>query len=484
MDSRGRLALTLRADGHNLTASVREVGRAEPAQSFDAGVTMHGVLVANHDAYGRTGPSRLLVSSTREITITRPALTPSEIRLLTVQALVNGGSSPSARRVRMRGAVSAAGDGFRLTDATGAVALDPAGKTALAVGDDVEVAGFPAEHDGRVTLEQAMQLEDEIGGAAHASRVDAGGRYPRHVRRRGQARLPGQAARDHHLLQPVQHQPGRAGRQAPASTSASATRGPEARERPADRPRWLHQPRRCRAGNHGAAHQGDRPGAAASAGARIDPVAILRRRRRLPVDRGRRYRRRHRASRRPHLHRPPPALQADRDGHSRRAGAAAGPAPRACHGAGCGRLALQLPPPDARHHAAAAERGLPARRRGGEAAAGDDNRRTAAVHALDPRRRAIGGAGRRTAGQPDRPDVAQRRHGRRARGDARARRVRDRRRGPRDRLRRTRRLQPRAAFGGADQGGFAAAAAGGTDDARRHLRGWVGTPSWPRSRAS
>ena len=117
--------------------------------------------MTNHDAYGRTGASRLLVSSTREITITRPAPTAADIPLLTVQALVNGGSSRSAHRVRMRGVVSAAGDGFRLTDATGAVALAPAGKTALAVGDDVEVAGFPVEHDGRIALEQAMRLEDE-----------------------------------------------------------------------------------------------------------------------------------------------------------------------------------------------------------------------------------------------------------------------------------------------------------------------------------
>ena len=115
----------MRTDGQDLTVSVREVGRADPAQYLDAGVTMQGVLVANHDAYGRTGPSRLLVSSTREITITRPAPTAPEIPLLTVQALVNSGSSPSVHRVRMRGAVSTAGDGFRLTDATGAVALDP-----------------------------------------------------------------------------------------------------------------------------------------------------------------------------------------------------------------------------------------------------------------------------------------------------------------------------------------------------------------------
>ena len=45
MDSRGRLALTLRTDGQDLTVSVREVGRADPAQYLDAGVTMHGVLV-------------------------------------------------------------------------------------------------------------------------------------------------------------------------------------------------------------------------------------------------------------------------------------------------------------------------------------------------------------------------------------------------------------------------------------------------------
>ena len=136
----------------------------------------------------------------------------------------------------------------------------------------------------------------------------------------------------------------------------------------------LHRPRRCRAGDHRAAHQGDWPGAAAGGDAdRSGP--ILRRRRRLPVDGGGRHRRHHRAPRRPHLHRPPPALQADRDGHSRRADAAAGPAPRARQGAGCGRLALQLPPPDARHHAAPAERRLPARRRGRARAAGDDDRR-------------------------------------------------------------------------------------------------------------
>ena len=123
MDARGRLALTVRTDGQDLSVGVREVGRADPAQYLDAGVTMQGVLVTNHDAYGRTGASRLLVSSTREITITRPAPTAPNIPLLTVQALVNGGSSRSAHRVRVRGVVSAAGDGFRLTDATGAVAL-------------------------------------------------------------------------------------------------------------------------------------------------------------------------------------------------------------------------------------------------------------------------------------------------------------------------------------------------------------------------
>ena len=164
IDGRGRLALTVRSDGQDLTVSVREVGRADPAQYLDAGVTMRGVLVANHDAYGRTGPSRLLVSSTREITITSAAPTAREIPLLTVQALVSSGSSPSLHRVRMRGAVRRADDGFRLIDASGAVALIPAGKAVLAAGDDVEVAGFPAEHEGRVTLELAARLEDESAG--------------------------------------------------------------------------------------------------------------------------------------------------------------------------------------------------------------------------------------------------------------------------------------------------------------------------------
>ena len=57
----------VRIDGQDLSVGVREVGRADPAQYLDAGVTMQGVLVTNHDAYGRTGRSRLLVSSTREI---------------------------------------------------------------------------------------------------------------------------------------------------------------------------------------------------------------------------------------------------------------------------------------------------------------------------------------------------------------------------------------------------------------------------------
>ena len=42
MDSRGRLALTLRTDGEDLSVGVREVGRADPAQYLDAGVTHAG----------------------------------------------------------------------------------------------------------------------------------------------------------------------------------------------------------------------------------------------------------------------------------------------------------------------------------------------------------------------------------------------------------------------------------------------------------
>ena len=147
---------------------------------------------------------------------------------------------------------------------------------------------------------------------------------------------------------------------------------------------------------------------------------------------------------------------------------------------GVGRLALQLPPPDPRHHAARCRTWTTctsSRRR--------SRRPVTTIAELlqftpsTPRRRAVVGAGRRAADQPDRPDVAQRRHRRRAGGDARARRLRDRRRGPRDRLRRTRRLQPGAAFGGADQGGHAGAAAGGADDARRHPRGRLGRQAGP-----
>ena len=66
----------------------------------------------------------------------------------------------------------------------------------------------------------------------------------------------------------------------------------------------------------------------------IDPVRFFAGADDSPVDGGGRHRRRDRASRRPHLHRPAPALQADRDGHPRRAGAAGRPAARARQGAG------------------------------------------------------------------------------------------------------------------------------------------------------
>ena len=161
MDSRGRLALTVRADGHDLNVGVREVGRGDPAQYLDAGVTIQGVLVTNHDAYGKTGGSRLLVTSTREITITHPAPTPPMIPLLTVQALLHGGRGRSGHRIRLRGVVSDTDSGLRLTDATGTVALGRAGRMALSFGDDVEVAGFPGEHDGAVVLEEAMSIKDD-----------------------------------------------------------------------------------------------------------------------------------------------------------------------------------------------------------------------------------------------------------------------------------------------------------------------------------
>jgi signal transduction histidine kinase/CheY-like chemotaxis protein len=165
MDSRGRLALTVRSDGQDLSVGVREVGRGDPAQYLDAAVSLKGVLVTNHDALGRTGPSRLLVSSTREITIARPAPAADQIPFLNVQALVSSGASRWPHRVRLRGVVTAAGDGrFRLTDASGAVAISPAVATAVAAGEDVELAGFPVDADGSVALEQAVRLETEAAG--------------------------------------------------------------------------------------------------------------------------------------------------------------------------------------------------------------------------------------------------------------------------------------------------------------------------------
>jgi len=161
MDSRGRLSLTLRGDGQDLAVGVREVGRGDPEQYLDAEVSLRGVLFAAHGPRGETGSSRLWVNSNRDITITRPPAGPAEIPLLTVQGLVGSAQARSPHRVRLRGVVSQADDGFRLADATGAVAITPASKTALASGDDIEVAGFAVDRDGTVELEQGVRLESE-----------------------------------------------------------------------------------------------------------------------------------------------------------------------------------------------------------------------------------------------------------------------------------------------------------------------------------
>jgi signal transduction histidine kinase/DNA-binding response OmpR family regulator len=164
LDSRGRLALTVRTDGEDVTIGVRDVGRADPSKYLDAGVTIHGVLVTNHDVHGNTGRSRLLVSSTRDITITRPSPSERDIPLATVQGLVGGARARGEHRVRLRGVVTDGEGGYRLTDATGSVSLLPAGKDTLADAGDAEVVGFVVERDGALALEQAIRVERESNG--------------------------------------------------------------------------------------------------------------------------------------------------------------------------------------------------------------------------------------------------------------------------------------------------------------------------------
>jgi signal transduction histidine kinase/DNA-binding response OmpR family regulator len=158
MDLRGRLALTVRDDGQEFTVGVRQGGWTDPAQYIDAAVSLRGVLVTTHDALGRTGRSRLLVSAARDIAVARPAPPPDEIPLVTVQQLVSGAAARSAHRVRLRGVVAGADGAWRLADAGGSVAILPAARDALARGADIEIAGFPAERGGRVEIEQAVPV--------------------------------------------------------------------------------------------------------------------------------------------------------------------------------------------------------------------------------------------------------------------------------------------------------------------------------------
>jgi signal transduction histidine kinase/CheY-like chemotaxis protein len=163
VDSRGRLALVLRADGLDLNVGVREIGRVDPAQWVDANVTVRGVLATSHDALGRGGPARLLASGIRDVVIVRPPPAPSQIPLVTVQGLVGAGERAYApHRIRLRGVVSEIGGGLHLADATGSVALSPAAKAAIALGSDVEVTGFAADRAGATQLEECIQLQTAV----------------------------------------------------------------------------------------------------------------------------------------------------------------------------------------------------------------------------------------------------------------------------------------------------------------------------------
>ena len=247
MDSRGRLALTLRTDG---AGPQRRRARGRARRSGAVSRRRRHRCRACWSPTTTPRPHR----PRRGCWSRRPARSRSRARrrprptipLLTVQALVNGGRAPlgaprPAARRRERGRRRLPPD---RRDRRGRARAGRQGP--LAAGDDIEVAGFAADRDGSIALEQAMRLEDEAAVADHAPGADAGRRVRDMSVGRGQARLSGEAARGHHLLQPAQHQPRHPGRQRRHLRPGRQLADPAAADRAADRARGLHRSGRRR----------------------------------------------------------------------------------------------------------------------------------------------------------------------------------------------------------------------------------------------
>jgi len=194
VDRSGRLALTIRTDGRDVKARVREVGGIDYSGFVDATVRIPGVLIASADAGGAIVDLKLSVASVRDLAVLTPATAALDVPLRTVRAAFEDVSGPPPHRVRLRGAITEQGGSFLLKDATGTAWLRPARSETLETGETLDVVGFVRAGGSPPWIEECMIPNRARGGPSdlatltsvaqvhRLSEAEARRGYPVHVR--------------------------------------------------------------------------------------------------------------------------------------------------------------------------------------------------------------------------------------------------------------------------------------------------------------
>lgn len=158
----GQLRFLLRLSEGKVIFPVRlEIGEPfSPPNLLDARVSVRGVVGGIFNARRQMIGIVLYVDRARDITVRHPALTdPFAARLTSINALLQySKGSKLHERVRIRGTVTLhrPGSELFLWDSSGGVAVQTfQTEPPLAVGDDVEVIGFPALGDWSPTVQDA-----------------------------------------------------------------------------------------------------------------------------------------------------------------------------------------------------------------------------------------------------------------------------------------------------------------------------------------
>ena len=203
IDSRGRLALTLRAANQDVHARIRDASGIDSSTFVDSELRIRGVLATGVDAQGLVSSIRLFVPSMRELGVVRPARTKPEIPalerpVLTTARQVHELSESEARLsypVHVRAVVTyfnALGRTLVVQDETGGVYVSAISEALpeLGAGQLVEIRGFTGPGDfapvitgpkvrvlgaGRLPEPLHPAMEQLFTGAADSAWIETGG---------------------------------------------------------------------------------------------------------------------------------------------------------------------------------------------------------------------------------------------------------------------------------------------------------------------